>query len=178
MQLIYQNTRSRRLRWLTFSLALFAAIFLVWAWSLSQDYGTAIGDGAKRQEAAVRFTVAAIVALLGVVPLVCMVVYNRRYVLRIERVDSEVVVTILGTIGSYSRTHRIGDFIQSQWHEGDWPIFNSVRAPWLSLSAQHMTLPYLIDAQAVGFSRQRVERLVPSDRSTRRSPPGESGSVR
>jgi hypothetical protein len=169
MGVIYENSRWRRLRMLTAALAVFAAVSLAWAWSLSQHFGLAIGDGAKLQNAEVRYWVAALVALIGLAPLGGILVFCGRYVTKIERVRSETIVTTLGVLTTQNRAHQDGEFTRCKWHDGDWPEPFTVEAPWLSLSARDLYLAYIIDARSANFDRLRIEaltRLQPARRVT------------
>lgn len=87
-------------------------------------------------------------------------IYCSRYVLRIERDSESVVVNTMGALWRRSRKHPADDFVRCNWHDGNRWAFRHVDAPWMSLSAAGMLIPYLIDPQSTGFNQSRIEALI------------------
>jgi hypothetical protein len=160
METIFLGSRTRRLRALRLACLAFAAGCLWWGWSLAQQFGLAPGDGGILRPAAERYLWAAAVVSIGLAFLGVMLLACDRYVTRIDIDRQRAIITTLGAFRGKSRVHLLSEFSRSTWHRGVLRAGVSVNAPWLSLYASGSRLPYLIDAQADGFDRRRLEALV------------------
>jgi hypothetical protein len=98
-ELITNHRQARKVRFVAWGLVLFCIGFLYWAADMSQTYGLNPGDGGVLRPATERWAVAAILALIGILPFVGMVIYVRLYVIGLVRERDELRVTVIGLLG-------------------------------------------------------------------------------
>lgn len=107
-----------------------------------------------------RYLVGGAVAAFGALVIVAILVYCSRYVVRIERSNRSVVVTTMGALWQRSRSHPADDFVSSRRHNGNRIPFQRINAPWVSLAAARMRIPYLIDARSKDLDPRRIQALI------------------
>lgn len=141
--------------------------FLYWASDMSQTYGLALGDGGALRPSATRWTVATILALIGILPFLGMVVYVRLYVIGLARERDELRVTVIGLPTSLTRIHAIRDVEAARQHDGQLRTRITVNTPWTVLRIAGR--PYIIDSQAEWIDGAAISRLVRDGEKARRS---------
>ncbi len=159
MAVLVENRRqARKVRMVTWASALWCIGWLYWAADLAQTYGLSPGDGGVLRAPLQRWATAAIVALIGILPLVGMAIYARRYVVRLERERADLLVTVIGFLAPSTRSHPVTDVGDSQRNRGQLRLRISVNAPWIRLRIAGRS--YIIDLQAERVDAQAIERIV------------------
>ena len=159
MSVLVGNYRqARKVRIVTWAFGLWCVGFLYWAADLSQTYGLAPGDGGVLRSPLQRWTAAAILALIGILPFAGMIVYALLYVVRLAREDANVHVTVLGLLAPSTRVYPVADVERTRHHHGRLELRISVNAPWITLRIAGR--PYVIDLQAEQVDTEAIEQLV------------------
>jgi hypothetical protein len=158
VDVIVENRRqARKVRILFWVIALYCAGMLYWAYDLAQTYGMSPGDGGVLRPAGERGIVSALIAALSVAPLVGMVLYVRRYVIRLSRDADTITVTVLGVLGTRTWTCTRADVSRATEHRGRLTLRTSVNAPWITLRIAGRR--YIIDLQSEVVSRGAIMAL-------------------
>ena len=146
----------RALCWLSLPWAL---AWLAWAAYLGETFGLSAGDGGALRHAGERWSVAALVAVLGVLPLAGLTLYARRYILRLVRAGEQAELTLLGFWAPIERRWPVGVFERSTDHDGRfWSGGVSVDAPWTTLRIAGRR--YILDRQAERIDHRGLRRLM------------------
>lgn len=166
-ELIANRWQARKVRWVAWGSALWCIGFLYWAADMSQTYGLSPGDGGVLRPPAARWTVAAILALIGILPFLGMVIYTRLYVIGLAREGDELRVTVIGLLAASTRIHAVRDVNAAREHHGQFRGRITVNAPWTVLRIAGR--PYIIDRQAERIDGAAIRRLVNDGEKARRS---------
>ncbi|HMO28686.1 hypothetical protein [Enterovirga sp.] len=155
--LVANSWQARKVRWVFWGLFLFFAGFAYWAWDLSQTYGLSPGDGGVLKPPGVRLTAAAIVGAIGLLPLLGMIAYVRRYVAGLVWQGERVVLSgACWPMGE--RSVPLAAFAPGREHDGRlYTVKHWIEAPWLTLSVGGRT--YIVDLQAEEVNREGLARL-------------------
>jgi hypothetical protein len=145
-------------RIVTWAFGLWCIGFLYWGADLSQTYGLAPGDGGVLGPPLQRWTAAAILALIGILPFAGMLIYARLYVIRLAREGANVNVTVIGLFAPSTRIYAVTDIEHARHHHGRLKLRISVNAPWITLRIAGR--PYVIDLQAERIDASAIEKLV------------------
>lgn len=159
---IFENRKqAKKVRWILLGSVIWLAGWLYWAWSLSETYGLSPGDGGVLKPAADRYAVAAITALIGIVPPAGMMLYAKWcYLVRIERQRDAVLLVTFGLLRESGTLYAPDDFVAAIYHEGRWEGRITVHAPWISLYVAGRMLPYIVDMQADFVNRSAITALA------------------
>ena len=157
---LVENTRqARKVRWLCWASAAWAAGWLWWAAEMAQSYGLSPGDGGALRSAVERWGVAVLLAAVGVLPLAGMALYARRYIVRLVRSGESAEVTVAGFWRPYARSYPAAAFAPGRAHHGRLSTGGvSVNAPWITLRVDGRR--YFVDLQAERVDRKALERLA------------------
>ena len=173
-ELIKNRHQARKVRFVTWGVALMGAGFIAWAAHMSQSYGLSPGDGGVLRPPAERWGAAAILALCGLVPLIGIAYYARLYVIRLVREGLELRVTVIGLLTSFTRTYAVTDVGRTSHHAGENYENRAVSTPWTVLRIAGR--PYIIDRQAEWIDGAAISRLTKDAERARkpasRSPKG------
>lgn len=166
--LVANTHQARKVRWVFWGCVAFLVGFLYWAWDLSQTYGLSPGDGGELRPLEQRLLAAAILATIGVLPLLGMVLYLRRYVAGLSWHGDEVLVTGAGWPAG-TRRFPLAAFEPGRDHDGRlYTVKHWINAPWSTVGIEGRT--YIIDLQAEHVDRDGLARMLTEARS--RSKPG------
>ena len=151
--------RARRLRVVCWLSVPWAIAWVLWAAELGQTFGLSAGDGGVLRPAGERSSVAALVAAIGLLPVVGLSLYARRYTLRLARVGEEAELTLLGFWAPIQRRVPITKFERRTEHEGRFSSGGvSVHAPWITLRIGGKR--YILDRQAERIDQRALRRLI------------------
>lgn len=176
--LLHNPHRVRRGRLVAFGTAVFAVAFGGLALSLAQTYGLSPGDGGALRPLPERLRVAAIVLTLGLLPLIGMLVYLRRYLLRIVCRTGFVELTAIGVFSPYVLRVSQSQIVRTRYFEGYLALRGLiVHAPWINLHVAGIRLPFIADMQAhrvngkgiCGLSAANGDTLPALSRSRKRN---------
>lgn len=76
--LVANTLQAQKVRWIFWGSILFLAGFVYWAIDLAQSYGLSPGDGGVLRPLGQRLAVAAILVVIGILPVLGMVAFIRR----------------------------------------------------------------------------------------------------
>ena len=136
-----------------------AIAWLLWAADLGQTFGLGAGDGGVLRPDGERWSVAALVAAIGLLPVAGLTLYARRYILRLARVGNEAELTLLGFWAPIEARVPISKFEGKTDHDGRfWSGGVSVQAPWITLRIDGRR--YILDRQADRLDERGLRRLI------------------
>jgi hypothetical protein len=159
VQVIVENhQQARKVRFVFWFIALYCAGMVYWAYDLAQTYGLSPGDGGVLRSAWERAVAAAIVAALGIAPVIGMIVYVRLYVTRLTRDGDTITVSVIGVLGSDTRPYAVADVSRATEYSGRFRLWSRVDAPWIVLRLAGR--PYIIDLQSELVNRSAIEALL------------------
>lgn len=156
--LVANSHQARKVRWVFWGICLFFVGFAYWGWDLSRTYGLSPGDGGVLKPLGSRLTAAAILLVIGLLPLIGMIAYVRRYVGGIVWRGDEVLVSgVCWPAGD--RAFPLTSFEPGSEYEGRLDtIIHRVDAPWMTLSIEGRT--YIVDLQAEKVDREGLVRML------------------
>ena len=170
-RLLENGSRVRRVRLVALFIALFAMAFCCWAVSLAHSYGLSPGDGGVLRPLGERLLVAGIVMLIALVFLAGIVIYLRRYLIRIELLGDQVELTVIGALSPFLITVDRNQILSTRYFHGNFSARGLVvRAPWITLKVAGWPIPFVADMQALHVREQAILRLA-SGRTTAISVP-------
>jgi hypothetical protein len=165
MQIIVDCHRQAwKVRIVTWATALWFIGFLYWGYSMSQTYGLSPGDGGVLKPAAERWSLAVLLALIGIAPLIGMAVYAGLYVTRLARDGEQLTMTVIGLLRPRTFTVPLIAVATATSNDGRGFPFSgmasriTVNAPWITLRVAGR--PYIIDQQAETLDDAALGRLV------------------
>jgi hypothetical protein len=159
VSVLVENRRQvRKVRFLCWGSVLWCIGMIYWAADLSQTYGLAPPDGGVLRPPLQRWTFAAIMALIGILPFIGLLIYARLYVIRLVRDRAEVGVTVIGFLMPSTRTFTLVEVGNTRDHHGQFRSNITVNAPWMVLRIAGR--PFVIDLQADLVDRGAIRRLT------------------
>ncbi len=159
-RLLENGSRVRRVRLVALFIALFAMAFCCWAVSLAHNYGLSPGDGGVLRPLGERLLVAGIVMLIAFVFLAGIVIYLRRYLIRIELRGDQVELTVIGVLSPFVITVDRDQIRSARYFHGNFSARGLVvRAPWITLKVAGFAIPFVVDMQALHVLKDDISRL-------------------
>lgn len=157
--LLVANTgQSQRVRWCFWASLVVMAGFFYWAWDLSQTFGLSPGDGGVLRPLEQRLFAAAILVVIGILPVIGMVLYLRRYIAGLAWQGEDVLVTGVGWPAG-ERRFPLASFEPGKDHDGElYTVTHWVNAPWSTVGIEGRT--YIIDLQAEHVDREGLARML------------------
>lgn len=156
--LVANTHQARKVRWFFWACLVFLAGFLYWAWDLSQTYGLSPGDGGVLRPLDQRLLAAGILLVIGLLPVLGMIIYLRRYVAGLAWQGEEVLVTGASWPAG-QRRFPLSSFEPGRDHDGRlYTITHWVNAPWSTVGIDGRT--YIIDLQAEHVDRDGLGRML------------------
>ncbi len=160
-RLLENGSRVRRVRLVALFIALFAMAFCCWAVSLAHSYGLSPGDGGVLRPIGERLLVAGIVMLIALVFLTGIVIYLRRYLIRIELRGDQVEFTVIGVLSPFVITVDRNQILSARYFHGNFSARGLVvRAPWISLKVACWSIPFIADMQALHVCKNFILTLL------------------
>lgn len=161
MRLLENGSRVRRVRLVTLFIALFATALACWAVSLARSYGLSPGDGGVLRPLGERLLVGGIVLLIALVLLAGIVIYLRRYLIRIELRDDQVELTVIGVLSPFVITFDRIEILSTRYFHGNFSARGLVvRAPWITIKVAGWQIPFVTDMQATHVREEAVMALA------------------
>lgn len=167
--LVANSYQARKVRYVFWGCAVVAAGFAYWGWDLAQTYGSSPGDGAVLRPPTERLTVGAIVAGIGLLPLLGMWAFMCRYVAGLAWAGDEVLVTGAGWPAG-TRRFPLAAFEPGRDHDGRlYTVKHWVNAPWSTIGIAGRT--YIVDLQAEHVDREGLGRMLTEARRLSKATP-------
>lgn len=164
--LVDTHHQARKVRWAFWFGVLWVIGWFYWANDLAHSYGLSPGDGGVLRPVEQRLTAAGILVLIGILPFIGMVIYVRRYVVRLTRLGDMVTLTGIGWPVP-ARSWPTAAFAQGREYDGRLnTVIHNVDAPWLTLKIDGRS--YIVDLQAEHVDRPELARLLRDAKGARR----------
>lgn len=161
MRLLENGSRVRRVRLVALFIAMVTMAFSGWAVSLAHSYGLSPGDGGVLRPLAERLLVAGIVLLIALVFLAGIVIYLRRYLIRIEVRGDRVELTVIGVLSPFVVTVDRNQIRGARYFHGNFSARGLVvHAPWISLKVAGWMVPFVADLQALHVREEAILALA------------------
>jgi hypothetical protein len=159
VQVIVENRRqARKVRIVLWFSAIWCIGWLYWAYDIAETYGLSPGDGGVLRPPGERWAAAAIMASVGIAPLIGMIVYARRYLTRLVRDGKTIAVSVLGVLGESTWSRPLTDVTDVASHRGQLHLRSRVDAPWITLRIAGRR--YIIDLQSELVNRDAIDELL------------------
>ncbi len=170
MRLLENGSRVLRVRLVALFIAGFALVLFGFALSLARNYGLSPGDGGVLKPPGERLFVAAIVSLIAAAFLAGIIVYLRRYLVRIELRGDQVELTVIGVLSPFVVTVDRRRIPATRYFHGYFAARGLVvRAPWITLKVAGWPIPFVADLQAGHVSEKAILALAARRASVVRS---------
>ncbi len=170
MRLLENGSRVLRVRLVALFIAGFALALVGFALSLARSYGLSPGDGGVLKPLAERLLVAGVVMLIAVVFLAGIIVYLRRYLIRIELRGGQVELTVIGVLSPFVITIDRRQILTTRYFHGYFATRGlQVRAPWINLRVAGWSVPFVADLQALHVREMAILALAARRASVVRS---------